>query len=344
MFVIVIVSVVAYWAGALFVLLRFTSVLVPIILNYRSNDRIEFYNKWNPNNFFGLLMLILIIYSFFLLGMKSIKEFDLLQLFCQTIVFLFAVFFFESRMELPFRPDLAFRKFLLKPYKNLYDFSKNITKIENNTSSKILDQIFSTVKDLSSRSNFYGSKCQYSFKDNNALTDLNKRFSYREIEEKNNSNSFDYKNIVEETSYDVKEIKKIVIATFDFINKQEPVFKFNIFRPVEPIDEILVKYNIAQSSKPSLELFFNGKRPYRKITFTASAASGPGIRDIQNFFLEHTDLFDMYSKNLLKGKDVCDLINELVLATYNKKNHPIENPLNNQNLMGKAQIEEKIKI
>lgn len=121
----------------------------PFAINYYSKEKANWYNDWNTQRF--LIVLILFLASLALSifwGGKILEEIQTEQidftqiLFC-ILVQILATILFEMKMEHPFKPIQAFKKFKENSYNERFEFreKQNTVDIIKNNSKEIKEEI-----------------------------------------------------------------------------------------------------------------------------------------------------------------------------------------------------------
>lgn len=95
--------------------------------------------------------------------------------------------------------------------------------------------------------------------------------------------------------------------------------------------EVLSTFQISKESEKSLVIFLSGRAIEKKIHFTTKPKKGVRIKEIIEFFQNHTNLIEKNSSSTVGKKYIVDIINELVIST-DMKGESAENPLNPKNI------------
>ena len=100
----------------------------PFAINYYSKERANWYNDWNTQRFLIVLNLFLVSLSLsFFWGGKILEDIhaekiDFTQILFYIILQILAVILFEVKMEHPFKPIQAFKKFKKNSYSERFEF------------------------------------------------------------------------------------------------------------------------------------------------------------------------------------------------------------------------------
>lgn len=128
---------------------RLWFVFSPFAINYYAKEKAIWYNDWNTQRFLIVLILFFISLALSLFwGWELLTEIqtmniDLTQLLFYTLLQILTVILFEVKMEHPFKPIQAFKKFKEKSYNERFAFREKQNSSGNieNHSGEIKEEI-----------------------------------------------------------------------------------------------------------------------------------------------------------------------------------------------------------
>ncbi|WP_185290422.1 hypothetical protein [Chryseobacterium lactis] len=254
--------------------------IVPVVNNWISTEKWDYYQGLNRDKFLIFLFIIslcvIFAYLFIPKVFKSDNWFDF-------IGFIMSSFFLQLLMTY-----ILERKAPASPFNMLKNFIKSNFDFGVDRTSRNIDS-----SESSTMSNFHSEKC-FEGGNGNALVVLEKILD----------NTNDIKDVV------VENKKKIPQSEFNFELKNNS--NLDIFH-------IEKEYSISIESRNVLKDFLSRNKISGKIIFTKSAGTGPSVKEIFYFFSTFTNIFEIYKDEKLTQEEVIKIINKIVVGTYKGK-------------------------
>lgn len=105
----------------------------PYVINYYSKEKANWYNDWNTQRFLIVLILFLaslalsIFWGGKILAEIQTMKIDFTQILFYILLQILATILFEVKMEHPFKPIQAFKKFKENSYNERFEFREKQT-------------------------------------------------------------------------------------------------------------------------------------------------------------------------------------------------------------------------
>lgn len=151
----------------------------PYVINYYSKEKANWYNDWNTQRFLIVLILFLaslalsIFWGGKILAEIQTMKIDFTQILFYILLQILATILFEVKMEHPFKPIQAFKKFKENSYNERFEFreKQNTADIIEKNSKEIKEEISKGSRTISDELQRQGE----SLTETNELAKLNNK-------------------------------------------------------------------------------------------------------------------------------------------------------------------------